>query len=271
MFSPTLTTLQHAIRNNHLVGFPGLTLSALRDFPPTTVATAKGHLDQNRQHKQPSHKPTQTIPYLPSPIITPVAPSMEPNDHLPNDDYMPPQNEPTQFCFAAIVPIEKTGQVYSDQTGRFPTPSSTGNTQIFVLNDYDSNSIHAVPMPTKTAADILAAYTSVVNTLIHAGLRPKLQRMDNECSNVLKRYMDTENIQYQVVPPGVHRANSAERAIRTFKNHFIAGLATTDPNFPIRLTFYAPPASIPSSQRMHKCLASITSPHTHWHHQAPTS
>jgi hypothetical protein len=90
-------------------------------------------------------------------------------------------------------------------------------------------------MPTKTAADILAAYTSVVNTLIHAGLRPKLQQMDNEYSNILKRYMDTESIQYQLVPPGVHRANSAERAIRMFKNHFIAGLATTDPSFPMHL------------------------------------
>jgi hypothetical protein len=77
---------------------------------------------------------------------------------------MPPQDEPTQFCFAAIVPIEKPGQVYSYQTGRFPAPSSTGNTQIFVLYDYDSNSFHAVPMPTKTASDILTAYTSVVNT-----------------------------------------------------------------------------------------------------------
>jgi hypothetical protein len=125
--------------------------------------------------------------------------------------------------------------VYSDQTGHFPTTSSSGNNQVFVLYDYDSNSIHAVPMASKTAQDILAAYTSTANTLIKAGLRPKLQRMDNECSAVLKQFMETQNIQYQLVPPGVHRANAAERAIRMFKNHFIAGLATTDPNFPMHL------------------------------------
>jgi hypothetical protein len=101
------------------------------------------------------------------------------NSNLVTDDAMPTQAEPTQFCFAAIIPVEKTGQVYSDQTGRFPTPSSAGNTQFFVLYDYDSNSIHAVPMPTKTPTDILTAYTAVVNTLIRAGLRPKLQIMDN--------------------------------------------------------------------------------------------
>ena len=35
------------------------------------------------------------------------------------------------------------------------------------------------------------------------------------------------------MPPHIHRRNSAKRAIQTFKNHFIAGLASTDPNFPL--------------------------------------
>ena len=35
------------------------------------------------------------------------------------------------------------------------------------------------------------------------------------------------------MPPHIHRRNSAERAIQTFKNHFIAGLASIDPNFPL--------------------------------------
>ena len=35
------------------------------------------------------------------------------------------------------------------------------------------------------------------------------------------------------MPPHIHRRNSAERAIQTFKNHFIASLASTDPNFPL--------------------------------------
>ena len=35
------------------------------------------------------------------------------------------------------------------------------------------------------------------------------------------------------MPPHIHRRNSAERAMQTFKNHFIAGLASTDPNFPL--------------------------------------
>ncbi len=38
--------------------------------------------------------------------------------------------------------------------------------------------------------------------------------------------------------PDNHRANAAERAIQTFKNHFIAGLATVDPTFPLQLWCY---------------------------------
>ena len=37
------------------------------------------------------------------------------------------------------------------------------------------------------------------------------------------------------MPPHVHRRNAAERAIRTFKNHFIAGLCSTDKGFPLTL------------------------------------
>eukprot|EP00804_Cyclotella_cryptica_P026152 CCRYP_013039-RA/>CCRYP_013039-RA protein AED:0.41 eAED:0.32 QI:0/0/0/0.5/0/0.5/2/0/297 len=36
---------------------------------------------------------------------------------------------------------------------------------------------------------------------------------------------------YQLVPPNVHRANAAERAIRTFKAHFLSVLAGIDPAF----------------------------------------
>lgn len=233
LFSPTLTTLQKAIRNNLLVGFPGLTLSSIRDFPPITPATIKGHLDQNRQNKAPSTKRVHEIPYLPIDVNISNITDNQPNDidATHNNDTYPTNEEPTQYCYAALLPIEKTGQVYSDQTGRFPTTSSMGNTQIFVLYDYDSNSIHAHPMQSKSANDILLAYTTVANTLIKAGLRPKLQKMDNECSLILKNYMEQEQIQLQLVPPGVHRANSAERAIRTFKNHLISGLATTDTIF----------------------------------------
>jgi len=47
--------------------------------------------------------------------------------------------------------------------------------------------------------------------------------------------MTAEGINYQLVPPNLHHHNSAERAICTFKNHFIAGLCSTSKDFPIHL------------------------------------
>ena len=56
--------------------------------------------------------------------------------------------------------------------------------------------------------------------------------MDNEASLELKSAIGKEAAEYQLVPPHVHRRNAAERAIRTFKNHLLACLATCDPEYP---------------------------------------
>ena len=46
--------------------------------------------------------------------------------------------------------------------------------------------------------------------------------------------MKEKCINYQLAPPGIHRCNSEERAISTFKDHFITRLCVTDPEFPIQ-------------------------------------
>jgi hypothetical protein len=51
----------------------------------------------------------------------------------------------------------------------------------------------------------------------------------------MKTEMDAQHINWQLTPVGIHRRNAAERAIRTFKNHLLAGLASTDDAFPVHL------------------------------------
>jgi hypothetical protein len=87
-------------------------------------------------------------------------------------------------------------------------------------------------MPSRTAKSIVKAYTKAHALLVTAGLRPQLQRLDNEASALLQQFMHNENIDFQLAPPHLHRRNATERAIRTYKNHFIAGLSSTNPNFP---------------------------------------
>ena len=63
--------------------------------------------------------------------------------------------------------------------------------------------------------------------LCSRGLTPRTHVLDNECSKVLKEYMEEENETFQLVPPHLHQRNAAERAIQTFKNNFIAGMVST--------------------------------------------
>ena len=47
--------------------------------------------------------------------------------------------------------------------------------------------------------------------------------------------MNAENIAYQLVPPKIHRKNTAEKAISTFKDHLITDLPSIDPDIPMSL------------------------------------
>jgi hypothetical protein len=51
----------------------------------------------------------------------------------------------------------------------------------------------------------------------------------------LKHFFTANDVEYQLVLPHCHHHNAAERAIRTFKEHFLAGLSSVDPTFPLHL------------------------------------
>jgi hypothetical protein len=106
---------------------------------------------------------------------------------------------------------------------------------MMILYDYDSNHIFAQPMKKRQGPTIVKAYAIFHKRLCTAGLKSRLQQLDNECSKSLKAFMHANDVNFQIVPPGIHRGNAAERAIRTFKNHFIAGLCSVNKNFPIHL------------------------------------
>jgi hypothetical protein len=56
--------------------------------------------------------------------------------------------------------------------------------------------------------------------------------MDNKASTAVKEFLQKEKNGYQLVPPHIHRRNEAERAIHSFKAHFITKLSTVDYHFP---------------------------------------
>jgi hypothetical protein len=100
---------------------------------------------------------------------------------------------------------------------------------------YDCNYIKVVPMKSRSASEWVKEYGSIHQELTVKGFKPKLQTLYNEASTALKNYFTPQNIDYQLVPPHCHRRNAAERAIRTFKEHFVTGISSVDPSFPMHL------------------------------------
>jgi hypothetical protein len=137
-----------------------------------------------------------------------------------------------RYVYAATI---DAGQILPDQTGIFPVVSSKGNKYIMVLYDYDSNAILAKPIKDRTAPELLKAFQLMEQELVARGLKPKLMKLDNGASKLLKDYLYQQDITFQLVPPYSHIRNSAERAIRSFKDHLIAGLYSTDKSFPMYL------------------------------------
>jgi hypothetical protein len=138
----------------------------------------------------------------------------------------------THLVYAVVV---DQGQLYTDLTGKFPVGSNKGNSYVMVCYIYDCNYIKSIPMKSRSASEWVKAYDSVHQELTIKGFKPKLQTLDNEASAALHNFFTVNDIAYQLVPPHCHRRNAVERAIRTFKEHFVAGLSSVDPSLPLHL------------------------------------
>jgi hypothetical protein len=65
-------------------------------------------------------------------------------------------------------------------------------------------------------------------------VQPIAHTLDNEVSEAYKAEIK-KKCTIQLVPPGNHQQNLAERAIQTFKHHSKAIIAGVDDNFPMNL------------------------------------
>ena len=216
--SPPLTTFLRAIKNGNLITWPGIREIDFRKHLTKSIGSTKGHLNQERKNLQ----TTKPMPTKESPVME-------------EDSFPEPSNPPVKTfeVLSTIVPFEANGKAFHDLTGRFPHRSSQGNEYLLIHYDYDSNGILAEPLKSKQSAEIKRGWKVLYDQLAKRGNAPSIYILDNEASAELKKACDKYDLKYQLVPPYVHRRNAAERAIQCFKNHFLAILATADPNYPI--------------------------------------
>ena len=84
---------------------------------------------------------------------------------------------------------------------------------IFVLYDYNSDTILPRPMKSNKEGAIIGRYDSIYNELNKAGINPVLPYLDNEISKELILSIKAKNLKYHMAAPHNHRLNPAEYAI----------------------------------------------------------
>jgi hypothetical protein len=123
--------------------------------------------------------------------------------------------------------------LFTNNLGRFPIHAMSGNQYIMLTYCDAANVILVQPFQSKADHHCIPAYNAIMKRLKAWGVKVDLQVLDNKASAAyIQTITDVWKCTHQKVPPDMHRRNKTERAIRTFKAHFISILAGTDPSFP---------------------------------------
>jgi hypothetical protein len=161
MFSPTKSALLQAVKNGHLVTWPGLTEKAINIHLKLTPDTTMGHMNQRRQNIRSTSKTTITSDIE---DITTTTTNLGTKTHL---------------VYAVLV---DQGQLYTDLMGKFPVRSRKGNWYVMVCYVFDCNYFKVVPMKYRSASEWVKSYDHIHQELTAKGFKPKLQTLDNEAS-----------------------------------------------------------------------------------------
>eukprot|EP00978_Attheya_sp_CCMP212_P040823 scaffold226719_cov36-Attheya_sp.AAC.1 len=220
LFCPPKRTLLKAIKNNQLATtWPGLTTDAVTKYlPDSCPATDKGHMKRQakgiRSTKTKINEALTMIEYE-------------------RDINPPTATEKSNHLFIALGVIDpKEGTICADLTGNFPITALDGTRAVFIMYDWTTNAILATPIKDAKTETIVDSFKKNIEYLTKRGFKPVFNIIDNVATRAVKAYLETEDIQMQLVEPHNHRVNAAERAIQTFKNHTIAGLSIVDEDFP---------------------------------------
>ncbi|KAL7501936.1 LOW QUALITY PROTEIN: hypothetical protein ACHAXN_000591, partial [Cyclotella atomus] len=208
---PTKATLLTAIRNGNLVTFPALNVSNVIKHFPESDETQKGHMKQSKQ----GVRSTKVI------------------DEDAMLEFKPTPGVKHKDVYLRVFDATKK-TMYSDQTGKFPIPSSQGNKYIMVAVELDGNYIDAEPLKTRGTESLIKSYQAIFNRWKATQvISPNWHILDNEAPEAFKQAIRENQCRVELTPADQHRRNAAERAIQTFKGHFISVLAGVSDNYPI--------------------------------------
>ena len=119
-----------------------------------------------------------------------------------------------------------------DFAGRYPVTSKRVHKYIFIMYNFENSYIKAVSVKSQETDNYIEAFQLCYDNLCRHGVIAQLLHLDNEMSKALIERIETNKLDFQIVSPGNHCVNDAERAIQTFKSYFKSAHAEADPSFP---------------------------------------
>jgi hypothetical protein len=125
--------------------------------------------------------------------------------------------------------VARSQTLHMDYTGRLQTICTSGTQylQIACWGHY----IYLQPLTSMRSAQTTQAFTNSVNFFRKLGICLTQLRMDNQWSEDLRDVAVELDMHIEFISTEAKRANRAERAIRTAKNHIVATRAGFHPDF----------------------------------------
>jgi hypothetical protein len=116
-----------AVKDGHLITWPGLPEDAINKHLKLTPATAMGHMNQRRQNIRSTSK-------------------------APTEKQQPPDTDLGTKTHLVYAVVFDQGQLYTDLTGKFPVRSSKGNSYVMVCYIYYCNYVKVIPVNSRSAS-----------------------------------------------------------------------------------------------------------------------
>ena len=147
LLSPVKNTLIDAIDSGNFTSWPEVTRKSVHNHLPSSEYTAISNLKRQRKNINSTKKHNDIDDFL--------------DRHPPQEN----NNNETSSIFITIVTKNELKKAYLDQTGKFPFISSLGNNYVFVMYNYNKNTIFTKPLPSRWAKTIADAWKNVSNKL----------------------------------------------------------------------------------------------------------
>ena len=114
-----------------------------------------------------------------------------------------------------------------------------------ILHEIDCNYTYIGTMKYNTEGEMILDRRHALERMKEKGVVPTQQVVDNKISAEYRQEIKQTSITFKIVPTDDHWRNLEEKAIQTWKEHFIGVMSGTAAAFPVHLWFQA----IPQSER----------------------